>query len=88
MMFRRKKKEIKKRKKKKVLIVYDDMKADMEANKKLRPIVIELFLRRRNSTFHLLLIFYFQEPKTIRLNGTHYFIIKKRTSTTSIKSFV
>ena len=53
MMFRRKKKEIKKRKKRKVLIVYDDMKADMEANKKLRPIVIELFLRRRKLNISL-----------------------------------
>ena len=34
-------------KKIKVLIVFDEMIADMEANKKLSPIVTELFLRRR-----------------------------------------
>ena len=60
MMFRRKKKkERKKRKKRKVLIVYDDIKADMEANKKLRPIVIELFLRKRklNISFAFYILF-------------------------------
>ena len=33
--------------KKKVLIVFDDMIADMEANKILSPIVIELFMKGR-----------------------------------------
>ena len=32
-------------KKRRVLIVFDDMKADMESNEKLSPIVTELFLR-------------------------------------------
>ena len=57
----------------------------MESNKKLSPIVTELFLRGRK----LLIVFisqsYFKVPKTIRLNATHDFIIKipkkKRTST-------
>ena len=34
-------------KKRRVLIVFDDMVADMEADKKLSPIVTELFLRGR-----------------------------------------
>ena len=34
-------------KKIRVLIVFDDMVADMESNKKLSPIVTELFLRGR-----------------------------------------
>ena len=34
-------------KKKRVLIVFDDMIADMQSNKKLSPIVTELFLRGR-----------------------------------------
>ena len=42
-----------KAKKKKLLRVFDDMIADMESNKKLSPIVTELFLRGRNSTFYL-----------------------------------
>ena len=40
---------------KKVPIVLDDMIAGMEANEILSPIVTELFLRGRNSTFHLFL---------------------------------
>ena len=35
-------------KKRKVLIVFDDMIADMINNKKLNPIVTELFIRDRN----------------------------------------
>ena len=42
-------------KKKRVLIVFDDMIIDTEANKKVSPIVTELFLRGRKLTFHLLL---------------------------------
>ena len=34
-------------KKRKVSIVFDDMMADMESNKKLNPIVTALFLRSR-----------------------------------------
>ena len=50
----------------------------MESNKKLSPIVNELFLRGRK--LNILLVFisqsYFKVPKTIRLNTTHYFIMK------------
>ena len=65
-------------KKIKVLIVFDEMIADMEANKKLSPIVTELFLRRRKLNISLVFISqsYFKVSKTIRLNATHYFILK------------
>ena len=65
-------------KKMRVLIVFDDMIADMESNKKLSPIVTELFLRGRKLNISLVFIsqFYFKVPKTIRLNATHYFIMK------------
>ena len=65
-------------KKRRVLIVFDDMIADMESNKKLSPIVTELFLRGRKLNISLVFISqsYFKVPKTIRLNATHYFIIK------------
>ena len=50
----------------------------MEANEKLSPIVTELFLRERK--LNILLVFisqsYFKVPKTVRLNATHYFIMK------------
>ena len=53
-------------KKRKVLIVFDDMIADMKPNKKLSPIVPELFLRGRK--LNILLVFisqsYFKVPKT------------------------
>ena len=65
-------------KNRKVLIVFDEMKADMESSKKSRLIVTELFLRGRKLDISLLFIsqLYFKVPKTIRLKGTHYFIIK------------
>ena len=65
-------------KKRRVLIVFDDTIADMESNKKLGPLVNELFLRRRQ--LNILLVFisqsYFKVPKTIRLNATYYVIMK------------
>ena len=58
--------------------MFDDMIADMESNKKLSPTVTELFLRGRK--LNILLVFisqsYFKVPKTIKLNVTHYFIMK------------
>ena len=65
-------------KKRRVLIVFDDTIADMESNKKLGPLVNELFLRRRQ--LNILLVFisqsYFKVPKTITLNATYYVIMK------------
>ena len=54
------------------------MIADMEACKKLRPIVTELFLRERQRNILPVLVWqcYFKVSKTIRLNVTHYFIMK------------
>ena len=42
-------------KKRRVLIVFGGMIADMEADKKLSPIVTELFLSGKKSMFHLFL---------------------------------
>ena len=42
-------------KKRKVLIVFDDMIADVEENKKLNPIATELFLRGRKLNLSLVL---------------------------------
>ena len=65
-------------KKRRVLIVFDDMIANIESNKKLNPIVTELFLGGRDLNFSLDFISqsYFEVPKTMRLNATHYFIMK------------
>ena len=65
-------------KKGKILIVFDDVIADMFNNKKLNPILIELLIRGRKLNICLVFITesYFAEPKNIRLNSTHYFILK------------
>ena len=54
------------------------MIADKESNKILSSIVTELFLRGRkiNNSFVFISRSYFKVPKTIRLNATHYFIMK------------
>ena len=62
----------------KILIVFDDMIADMINNKKLNSIVTELFIRGRKLNISLVFISqsYFKVPKDVRLNTTHFFIIK------------
>ena len=65
-------------KKRKVLIVFDDMIADMINNKKLNPVVTELFIRGRKLNISIVFITesYFKVPKDVRLNSTHCFIMK------------
>ena len=62
----------------KVLIVLDDMIADMINNKKLNPVVTELFIRGRKLNISIIFITqsYFKVPKEVRLNTTHFFITK------------
>ena len=64
--------------KNKVLIVFDYMIAEVLSNKKLNPIVTELFIRGRKLNISLVFITqsYFAVPKNIRLNSTHYFVMK------------
>ena len=65
------------RKKRKLLIVFDDMIADM-INNKLNPVVTELFIRGRKLNISIVFIMqsYFKVPKDVRLNSTHFFIMK------------
>ena len=58
-------------KKRKILIVFDDMIADMLSNKKLNPMVTELFIRARKLNIFLVFITqsYFSVPKIIGLNS-------------------
>ena len=68
-------------KKRKILIVFDDLIADILCNKKLNPVVAELFIRSRklNIFFFLLnsLILLVQKVLNYKLlNSTHYFIMK------------
>ena len=83
-------KEYNPNKKRKILIVFDDMIDDTSTNKKLNPIVTELFLRGRklNISFVCITQPYFVVPKNIKLNSTHYEnSIQKRTSTNGVSSF-
>ena len=54
------------------------MIADMLSNKKLNPVVTELFIREIKLNISLVFITqsYFAVPKNIRLNSTHYFVVK------------
>ena len=66
------------RRKRKILIVFDDMIADIMTNKKFQTIIKELFIRCRNLNISLVFITqsYFSVPKDLRLNSTHYLIMK------------
>ena len=65
-------------KRRKILIVFDDMIADMISNNKLNPIVTESFIRGRKLNISIVFIMqsYFKVPKDVRLNSTHFFIMK------------
>ena len=65
-------------KKRNVLIIFDDMIADMIDNKKLNTVVTELFIRGRKLNISIVFITqsYFKVPKDVRLNSTHFLIMK------------
>ena len=60
------------------LIVFDDMIADIMTNKKFQAVIKELFIRCRklNISFVFITQSYFSVPKEVRLNSTHYLIMK------------
>ena len=62
----------------KVLVVFDDMTADIMTNRKFQSIIKELFIRCRKINISLVFITqcYFSVPKYVRLNSTHYLIMK------------
>ena len=66
------------RRKRKVLIAFDDMIADIMTNKRFQAIIKELFIRCRKLNISLVFITqpYFTVPKDVKLNSTHYFIMK------------
>ena len=71
-------KEYNSNKKSKILIVFDDMIADILSNRKSIQIVFELFIRggKLNTSFVFITKSYFSVPKNIRLNSTHFFVMK------------
>ena len=60
------------------VIIFDDMIPDRLSNKKLNPVVTELFIRGRKLNISLVYITqsYFAVPKKYRLNSAYYFIMK------------
>ena len=69
--------------KRKISIVFDDMIADIMSNKNFQPMVKELFTRCRKLNISLVFITqsYFSVPKEVRLNSTHYLIMKIHNKT-------
>ena len=65
-------------KERKILIVLDDMIANMIYNKKLNLVITELFIRGRKLNISLVFVTqpYFKVLKDVRLNSTHFFIMK------------
>ena len=61
-------------KKRKILIVFDEMIAGIINNKKINPVITELFIRGRklNICFVFITQSYFKVPKDIRLNSTRF----------------
>ena len=64
--------------KRKILIISDELIADIMTNKKFQSIIKELFIRCRKLNISLVFITqsYFSVPKDVRLNSTHYLIMK------------
>ena len=63
---------------KKRKILKRDMIADLINNKKLNPVVTELFIRSRKLNISIVFFtqLYFKVPKDVILNSTHFFIMK------------
>ena len=62
----------------KKLIAFDDMIADIMTNGRFQVVIKELFIRCRKLNIALVFITqsYFSVPKDVRLNLTHYLIMK------------
>ena len=62
----------------KVLVVFDDMIADMNSNKKLNTIVTELFIwdRKLNNSCTYITQSYFNVTEDVRLNSAQDFVMK------------
>ena len=65
-------------KKRKKIIAFDEMIPDIMTNKKFQAIIKELLIRCRKLNISLVFITqsYFPVPKDVKLNSTHYFIMK------------
>ena len=64
--------------KRKKIIVFDDMIANIMINKRFQAIIKKLLIRCRKLNISLVFITqsYFSVPKDVRLNTSHYFIMR------------
>ena len=64
--------------KRRILIVFDDIITDIMTNKRFQAIIKEMFITCRKLNISLVFITqsYFNVPKDVRLNSTHYLIMK------------
>ena len=64
--------------KRKIFIVFDDIIVDITTNEKFQTIIKKFFIRCRKLNISLVFITqsYFSVPKDVRLNSTHYLIMK------------
>ena len=64
--------------KRKILIAFDEMIADITKNKRFQATIKDLFIRYIKLNISLVFITrsYFFVPKDVRLNSTHYLIMK------------
>ena len=62
----------------KILIIFDNLIADIMSDKKFWSIIKDLFIRSRKLNISLVFITqsYFSVAKDVRLNSTHYLIMK------------
>ena len=69
---------LRRRKERKKIIAFDDLIADIMANRRFQAIIKELFIRCRKLNVSLVFITqsYFSVQKDVRLNSTHYLIMK------------
>ena len=60
------------------MIIFDDIIADIVTNKRFQAIIKKMFIRCRKLNISLVFITqsYFSVPKDVRLNSTHYLIMK------------
>ena len=67
-----------KRRKRNVLMVFDDIISHVMSDKKAQQVLKELFIRckKLNNSLCFLTQSYFSFPKDVRLNCTHYIILK------------
>ena len=71
-------------KKRKILIIFDDMIADMLSNKKLYPMVTEIFVRGRKliiSRFYYTTLFYCSRKYQTKFYGLFYYKNSKQMGT-------